>query len=58
MHPFLSTPECGYISFKKNDDKNRVDRVHQHPQSLHSTIAGPGSAFHTVTLGSFDLYAV
>jgi len=38
---------------------NGVDRVHQHPETLLSPIARPGSAFHSVMLDiSFDLYVV
>jgi len=42
------------------DDQNvdGVDQVHQHQQNLDSPIHCPGSTFHLVTLGSFDLYTV
>ncbi len=44
----------------QKDDQNidGVDRFHQHLQSLHSPIPLPGSTFNSVTLDSFDLYAV
>ncbi len=43
----------------QNDDQNidGVDWVH-HIQSLHGPKPLPGSTFHSVMLGSFDLHAV
>ncbi len=44
----------------QNDDQNidGIDCFHQHIQSSHSPRQRPGSTFHSVMLGSFDLYAV
>ncbi len=52
---FLSTLECGYVSWKK---QHGVVPFHQHIKSLHGPIPLSGSSFNSVTLGSFDLYAV
>ncbi len=42
----------------KDQSKDAVDVFHQLRQSLHSPLPLPGSTFHSVTLGSFHLYAV
>ncbi len=38
--------------------KDTVDHFHQHIQSLHGAIPFTGLTFHSVTLDSFDVYAV